>query len=55
MCYICAQTSGACAVDGIVMLALRFCLGQALPEFGETGMGIVVWLPGLELLHWTWQ
>ena len=30
------------------MIALRFRQGQAFPEFGETGLGIVVWLLGIE-------
>ena len=50
MCFICAQTLGACVVDGIVMIALRFRLGQVLPDFGETGIDIVVWLPGDEVI-----
>ena len=48
MCDICAQTLGAGGVGGIVMIVLRFRLGQALPEFGETGMSNVVWPPGPE-------
>ena len=48
MCYICAQNSGACLVDGILMIDLRFCQGQELPDFGETGLGIVMWLLGME-------
>ena len=50
-----AKILGACVVDGIVLISLRFCLGQALLDFGETGLVIVVWLPGLDLLHWPWQ
>ena len=48
MCSICAQTSGACLVGGTLVVALRFCRGQALSDFGETGIGIVIWPPGLE-------
>ena len=47
-CSICAQTSGAYAVDGIVMIFRRFRRGQAFPYFGETGLDIVVGLLGLE-------
>ena len=42
------QTSGVDVVDGIVMIVLRFFLGQALPDFGETGPGTFVWPPGPE-------
>ena len=38
----CAQTPGAYAVGGIVIIARRFHLGQAFPDFGETGLDIVV-------------
>ena len=48
MCSICAQTLGAGRVGGIVMIFLRFCLGQVLSDFGETGMGTIVWPPGPE-------
>ena len=47
-CSKCAQTSGAYAVGDIVMINQRFCLGQALPDFGETGMDIFVGPLGLE-------
>ena len=43
-----AQTWDVYAVEGIVMIVLRFCQGQALPDFGETGQGIVILLLGLE-------
>ena len=43
-----AQTLGASAVDVIVMIVLRFRQGQALQDFGETGLGIVVWLLRLD-------
>ena len=46
-CYKCAQTSGDYAVGGIVTISRRFCLGQALPDFGETGLDIVVGPLGL--------
>ena len=48
MCSICAQTSGACRVGGIVIVVLRFRRGKAVPDFGETGLVTVVWPPGLE-------
>ena len=48
MCSICAQTSGAGGVGGIVMIVLGFLLGKALPDFGETGLGTVVWQTGPE-------
>ena len=48
MCSICAQTLGAGGVGGIVMIVLRFCLGKELPDFGETGLGTVVWPTGTE-------
>ena len=48
MCSICEKTSGACGVGGTLGFVMRFCRGQALPDFGETGMGTVVWPPGLE-------
>ena len=47
-CSICAQTPGAYTVDSIAMIVQRFFQGQALPEFFENGLGIVVWLLGLE-------
>ena len=47
-CSICAQTLGAYAVDDIVMIVRRFSRGQSLPDFGETGMDIVVGLLRLE-------
>ena len=43
---MCAQNLGACGFDSIVMIVPRFSLGQALLDFGETGLGIVVWPPG---------
>ena len=43
----CAQTSGAYAVGGIVTIAHRFRLGQAFPDFGETGLDIAAGLLGL--------
>ena len=46
-CYKYAQTSGAYTVGGIVTISRRFCLGQALPDFGETGLDIFVGLLGL--------
>ena len=46
-CSKCAQTSGAYAVGGIVTIARRFRLGQALPDFGENGLDIVVGPLGL--------
>ena len=45
MCSICAQNFSACVVGGIVIVVLRFFRGQALPDFGETGLGTVVWPP----------
>ena len=51
MCSICAQTSGAYSVDIIVTIYLRFCRRQAFLDFGETVLGIVVWLVGMEWLH----
>ena len=36
------QTLGAYAVGVIVTIDLRFCLGQALPDFGKTWMDIFV-------------
>ena len=41
-CSKCAQPSGAYAVCRIVMIDRRFSLGQSLPDFGETGLDIVV-------------
>ena len=52
---MCAHPPGACVVDGIIIITLRFHLGQAFPDFGETGPVIIVWMPGMELLHWLWQ
>ena len=48
MCSICAKTLGACVVDSIVIIVLRFFQGQALSDFGETGLGTVIWPPGPE-------
>ena len=48
MCPICAKTLGACGVGGIVIVLLRFLQGQAVPDFGEIGLGTVVWPPGPE-------
>ena len=39
---------GAGGVGVIAVIVLRFCLGQALPDFGETGMGTVVGPTGPE-------
>ena len=39
---------GAYAVGGIVTISWRFCLGQALPDFGEIGLDIIVGPLGLE-------
>ena len=47
-CSKCAQASGVYAVGGIVTIAPRFRLGQALPDFGETWLDIVVGPLGLE-------
>ena len=47
MCSICAQNSGAYVVDGILMIALMLLQGQALTDFGETGLGIVVLMLGM--------
>ena len=47
-CSICAQTSGAYEIDGIAMIFWRFCRGQALPDFGETGLDIFVGMLDLE-------
>ena len=41
-CSKCVQTSGSYAVGGIVTIAWSFFLGQALPDFGETWLDIVV-------------
>ena len=48
MCSICAKNSGACSVGGIVIVVMRFLQGQAVPDFGETGLGDVIWPPGPE-------
>ena len=47
-CSKCAQTLGYYTVGGIVMIDRRFRLGQALSDFGETGLYIVVGLLGME-------
>ena len=41
-CSKCAQTSGAYAVGGIVTIYWRFCLVQALSDFGESWLDIIV-------------
>ena len=43
-----AQTSGVYAVGGIIMIDWRFFRGQALSDFGEIGLDIVVGPLGLE-------
>ena len=48
VCSICAQNSGAGRYGVIVMIFLRFRLGKALPDFGETGLGTVVCPTGPE-------
>ena len=48
MCFIRAQNSGACGVGSIVIIVLRFCQGKSFPDFGETGLGAVIWPPGAE-------
>ena len=45
---MCAQTVGSCGVVGIVIVVLRFLRGQAVPDFGETGLVTVIWPPGPE-------
>ena len=45
---MCEQTLGACGVGGTLGVVLRFCQGQALPDFEETDLGTVVCPPGLE-------
>ena len=47
-CSILEKTSGSYVVDGIVIIVLGFHRGQALPDFGETGMFIVIWMIGLD-------
>ena len=47
-CSKCAQTLGAYAFGGIVIIDQRFLLGQALLYFGETRLDIVVGPLGLE-------
>ena len=47
-CSRCEKNSGAYAIDGIAMIVRRFRRGQALPDFGETGLDIVIGLLGLE-------
>ena len=46
-CSKCAQTSGDYAVGGIVTIAQIFCRGQALPDFEETWLDIVIGSLGL--------
>ena len=46
-CSKCAQTSGAYAVGGIVTIAQKFRRGQALLDFEETCLDIVVGALGM--------
>ena len=46
-CSKCAQTSGAYTVGGIVTIAQKFRQGQALIDFEETWLDIVVGTLGL--------